>query len=71
MDDNHNKVNMKTTDTLDTVSCPDRFFSFCVGAEKKKGLVDLQYIFCAAGSTTFGDRWLVVMNSKGLLTKQQ
>ena len=30
------------------------FFLLCGGGEKK-GL-DLQYIFCAAGSTTFGDR---------------
>ena len=37
-------------------SAQTAFFSFCVGAAKKKGLVDLQYIFCAAGSTTFGDR---------------
>ena len=30
------------------------FFFLCGGGEKK-GLVDLQYIFCAAGSKTFGD----------------
>ena len=50
---------------------PRPLFFFLCGGGKKKGLVDLQYIFCTAGSTTFGDRRLVVMNSKGLLTKQQ
>ena len=35
--------------TNHVVSCPDRFFLFVWG-RRKKGLVDLQYILCAAGS---------------------
>ena len=39
---------------------PRPLFFFLCGGGEKKGLVDprvdLQYIFCAAGSTTFGDR---------------
>ena len=34
---------------------PRSLFFFLRGGGEKKGLVDLQYIFCAAGSTTFGD----------------
>ena len=35
---------------------PRPLFFFLCGGGEKKGLVDLQCIFCAAGSTTFGDR---------------
>ena len=56
---------------IGTSLVPRPLFFFLCGGGEKKGLVDLQYIFCAAGSTTIGDRLLVVMNSKGLLTKQQ
>ena len=33
---------------------PRPLFFLFVWGRRKKGLVDLQYIFCAAGSTTFG-----------------
>ena len=35
---------------------PRPLFFFLCGGGEKKGLMDLQYIFCAARSTTFGDR---------------